>query len=139
MPRGTYTATITASERRPSATRKKLDAVDAFPLVPAESTATSPISVYSFPDGGNKLFHLSLLQFHEKSQVKIGAEQFPDDFEKFFLGDVLVGRGVHGLYSIRGEGQNTKLFSVVQACSFLILCSRSVPVKRALIRFHHVS
>ena len=82
--------------------------MDAFPLVTVESTATSPISVYSFPDGGNKLFDLSLVKFQEKSQVKIGAEQFPDDFEEFFFGDVLVGWGLHGLYStlssLKGEG-----------------------------------
>ena len=65
--------------------------------VSAGIIAASPVSVYSSPYGGNELFDLSLVKLQEKSQVKIGTEKLPNDLKKFFLGNVLVGRPLHGL------------------------------------------
>ena len=59
--------------------------------------AASPVSVYSFSYSGNKLFDLSLLKLHEKSQVKIGTQKFLDHLKKLFLGNTLGSQALHGL------------------------------------------
>ena len=69
----------------------------------------SPVSVYSFPYGGNKLFDLSLLKLQEESQVKVGTEKFLDHLKKFLFRNVLAGWALHGVYSIKDRGQKTKL------------------------------
>jgi hypothetical protein len=59
--------------------------------------ADSAVPVYAFSYGRNKLFDLPLFKFEEKVEIKIGTEKAFDDLKKFFLGNVFVGRPLHGL------------------------------------------
>jgi hypothetical protein len=58
--------------------------------------AASPVSVYSFSYGGNKLFDLSLLKLQEESQVEVGTEEFLDHLKERFFWDIFTDRALHG-------------------------------------------